>query len=259
MRIKTYQVSLLFFLTMNLQAYQFTEDFNLGVYWSRLPITVVKVAANAAEGDQLDSVLLQAEQEWESVVGVEIWDNSQDHYIGSAPSGNVIRWSDNFGADTGFSPDTTLAVTIRYRIGTFFDRFEIVLNGENESLRSNSGGILYQTMIHELGHVLGIGHAERAPAVMEASLQGYNSLQEDDQDAISAIYDETIFRQDTGFVSALAQEQSDSTNALSCATISLSQGPPGGPKSGPLTLFAGILMTLITLKLINGKEVPIYI
>lgn len=239
-----------YLLTFNGEAYQFTEDFNLGIYWSILPIKVAKVADNAEEGIQLDRILAAAEREWEDVVGVEIWDSSEDHYIGGAPIENVIRWSNNFGADTGFSPDTTLAVTIRYRLGTYFDRFEIILNGENPFLRANSGGILYQTMLHELGHVLGIGHASRAPAVMEASLQGYNELQEDDEDAITAIYNETLNRQETGFVSALAQEEQKQTgNALACGSIDTSGGPGGGLAS----LFLG---ALLASTLLNRKFFP---
>ena len=234
-------------------SYQFTEDFNLGIYWSQLPIRFAKVAANTVEGRQLDSLVSKAEEEWEDVIGVEIWDAAEEHYIGSAPTANVIRWSNNFAAETGFSPDSTLAVTIRYRVGTFFDHFEIILNGENQVLRQNFANMLHQVLLHELGHVLGIGHSERSPAVMEANLRGYNELKDDDSSAASAVYTETIRRQDTGFISPLSTKKENETNALACGTIDMTS-PPSGP--GLFQVMLGFLLSFLLFANSSRQKMP---
>jgi hypothetical protein len=242
-------VTLVLIASNSVMAYQFTDDFNLGIYWADLPIRVTKVATQASEGNLLNDVVARAENEWESVVGLEIWDVESGYTNDTSIARNTIRWSTNFGAETGFSPETTLAVTIRHRRGTYFEYFEIILNSENPLLKSNTNDMLYKTMIHELGHIVGIGHSERSPAVMEPTLIGYSRLQSDDQQAILALHSETQRRQDVGFVSALAKTQDNETNALACGSVNFNEPPKGGP----LQIALGFVLTLVML---GRKNLP---
>lgn len=240
---RTFIVLMVFFIS-EVEAFQFTSDFNAGIYWPSFPIGMEKYAADSNEGTLLSSLLSRAESEWENSVAKEIWSIPSGFQLGVA-SGNSIRWSNNFANETGFNPSTTLAVTVRYRTGTYFSRFEIILNGENQALRANLNNSLYQTILHELGHVLGLDHSNSSGAVMYASLAGVNSLSRDDQEGAVAVLDEALRRQSIGFVSDLAVSNSNEGNALACGSVSFSGSNDGnGPLGGMLTLLFSFLIAV---------------
>ncbi len=229
-------------------AYDFTEDFENGFYWETFPISFQKFVDSSAEGEVLNQLVSAAENEWENAVGVDLWNIADQYVVSSSHSGNHIRWSNDFAQETGYSPVSTLAVTIRHRVGTYFVRTEIILNGENERLRSNQGNLLYQTILHEMGHTLGIDHSEFSSAVMYPSVQGINRLSFDDQDAVVDVVDETRLRQEVGFVSALSTETSGNANALACGSVSLvtDSDSGDGPGSGAATVIMGFLLVIIS-------------
>ena len=230
-------------LVSEAKGYQFTEDFNSGFYWQSLPVGFEKFAADSSDGNLLASLTAQAEQAWENAVGTSLWSSSNGFVQKSGGSGNHIRWSFDFGNETGFDPSSTLAITIRYRSGTYLTRFEIILNGNNSALRANVNNMLYQTILHELGHVLGLDHSSFSNAVMAANLSGANNLHFDDVAGMNAVVDETLHRQATGFVSPLStQNDNGSKNALACGTVDLDQNGPGGGKGFMLSLFLGLVM-----------------
>ncbi len=223
------RLAFLFLFSLNSFAYTFTDDFSNGIYWRSFPINTTVYDGNEQNLAQLETLVGEAASQWEGAVGREIWSLN---FSGNTSSGNLIRWSNNFAEETGFNPQTTLAVTTRYRVGTFFDRFVIILNGENAALRFNSGNILAQTILHELGHVIGLDHSEYSNAVMFASVQGVDALSFDDVDGANAAIDVNLDRVSTGFVSeiARAEESSAAKAPLACGTISfIDQGGKGGP------------------------------
>ena len=246
-------------------AYDFTEDFENGIYWRTFPVSFEKYVDSASEGSVLDSLVASAEGEWEDAVGSDLWTIPDGHHVSSSYTGNVIRWSNNFAAETGYSPISTLAVTVRHRVGTYFSKVEIILNGEIARLRANSNNILYQTILHELGHTIGIDHSEYTSAVMYASLQGVNYLSDDDQDAVVAVVDEAIYRQSTGFVSTLAAgDDSSNGNMLACGSVALISNDDGkGPGSGAATVILGFMLVILLQKFASGfrmtrQKLPIH-
>lgn len=252
MRAFTIRAGLLFLLSLHAYPFNFTSDFNAGIYWSGFPIVAQKFAASQSEGQLLNSLVAQAENAWEDNVGREIWNIPSTFELGS-PTGNTIRWSNSFAAETGFNPSTTLAVTVRYRVGTHFSKFEIILNGENQALRNNVSNILYQTILHELGHVIGLDHSEFSNAIMYASLQGVSNLSNDDVNGANAVIDENLRRQSIGFVSELAREPESSSNALACGSIvDVSNSNP--PSGGFLTITVGFFFTLLAFR--TRKKFP---
>lgn len=248
MKAKAKIVVLGFFLGISSAlAYDFTDDFENGFYWESFPLGFQKFVNTSAEGEVLNQMVTAAENEWEDAVGVDLWNVASEYVVSSSHSGNHIRWSNNFAEETGYSPITTLAVTVRHRVGTYFVRTEIILNGENEKLRSNDGNLLYQTVLHEMGHTLGIDHSEYTSAVMYPSVQGINQLSFDDQDAVVDVVDVTQQRQETSFVSALATETTHNTNALACGSVSLAtdSSDGDGPGSGAATVVMGFLLVVV--------------
>ena len=132
-------VVLIFAIIPCAHAYQFTVDFNNGFYWASLPIGINKFVTDASDGPELAQQVGNSENAWEGSVGRELWSFNSGWIVTSAFSGNYIRWSDNFGAETGYDPNQTLAITIRYTSGTHMTRTEIILNGNMPSLRNNEG------------------------------------------------------------------------------------------------------------------------
>ncbi len=229
------------FVIGEVSAFQFTSDFNAGIYWSSFPIGMINYSEDESEGTLLSSLVTKAEREWEDAVARNVWSIGADFQSGQ-PSGNSIRWSNDFANETGFNPDTTLAVTVRYRSGTFFTQAEIILNGSNQALRANVNNILYQTLLHELGHVVGLDHSSYDDAIMYASLNGNNQLSNDDQEGALALVDESIYRQSVGFISGLAKGESKEGNALACGSVSFLDDK-GGP--GPLAALPTLMITFL--------------
>lgn len=227
---------LLTFKSNQVNAYAFTQDFKNGFYWANFPIVMNKFAPVASDAKLLEDLANQAVEEWENVIGKNIWQMTAVQN-NSNFSGNFIRWSDNFGAETGYDPSRTLAVTIRYNQGTYFQQTVIVLNGSISYLRQNWGGTLKATILHEVGHTLGLDHSEDSRAIMAASLSSTNVLSQDDIDGINAVVNETITRQATGFVSALSPKEE---KVVACGTVE--NLDKGGRGINSLTNFVGSLI-----------------
>lgn len=233
------------FFALNLiskaEAYSFTSDFKNGFYWASFPIKMNKFAAVQSDSAMLESLANSAVAEWENAVGKDIWEMSAVQNT-SSYSGNYIRWSDNFGAETGYDPSRTLAITIRYNQGTFFQSTVIILNGSIGYLRQNYANTLRTTILHEIGHTIGLDHSSDSSAVMAASLGSVQSLQSDDVQGMNALMDETINRQATGYVSPLSSSEKKVAACGTIEDISKSSGGSGGAMANFLgSLIVGMM------------------
>jgi hypothetical protein len=237
------------FLSTDAGAYAFTQDFNKGFYWQSFPIKMSKFVTDANDGAMLEQLTNQAVSDWENVVGKNLWDISTVQ-TSSSFSGNYIKWSDNFGAETGYDPTKTLAITIRYNQGTFFQQTVIILNGNISYLRQNWANSLKTTILHEVGHTLGLDHSS-ANAIMAANLSSFTTLQPDDIQGVNAVVDETLHRQSTGYISPYAATSDKKGLIPACGTvedISSGKGPGGGAGNFVGSLMIGILAIALTKK-----------
>jgi hypothetical protein len=256
--VKKLTTSLAFMVTLlissEVQAYSFTVDYNQGLYWQNFPIPMQVIVANGADGAQLQSFTEDTQQEWEDSIGVVVWDINPSFQVSSNPTGNNVRWSFNFAAETGYDPVNTLAVAVRYNQGTYIVKTEIILNGELIELRNNINGLLYKTLLHEFGHTVGLDHSTNT-AMMQATLNNLSTLQADDVAGFGAVISDTKNRQATGFVGNLGGNGSQSNakeTVAGCGMIEVvnSSGPgSGGPGSGLILSFIlGLVLTRLPTK-----------
>ncbi|MDO9182175.1 MAG: matrixin family metalloprotease [Bacteriovorax sp.] len=239
-------------LSSKVHAYTLTQDFIKGYYWQSFPIQMNKFVTNPSDGAPLEELTNQAVEDWEGASGKNLW-NFTAVQTSSANSGNYIRWSDNFGAETGYDPTKTLAITIRYNQGTYFQQTVIILNGSLSYLRQNWGNSLKTTILHEIGHTLGLDHST-ANAIMAASLSSLSTLQPDDIQGVNAVVDETLRRQATGYVSPYSTTTSEKSGLLpACGTVE-DIGNGKGPKNGPGNFIGSLLIGFLGIALANTRK-----
>lgn len=222
-------------------SYSFTTDFTRGFYWASYPITIEMVNTDFQGKEDFASHLSQAVNDWESAVGKELF-TIPSQYVDSS-AGNFIRWSDNFGEETGFDPFSTLAVTTRYSSGTYIVKTEIILNGAMQSLVNNHNQSLFKTILHELGHVINLNHSD-VDAIMLPHIGTIDQLTADDIDGANDVVDQTLYRQSIGYRSPLLSDQEES-NALGSGCGSIDLNSSGGGSGGQfLSLLLGLLLAL---------------
>ncbi len=227
------------------KAYTFTQDYQRGSYWATLPLAMTRFAVDQSDGQLLQTIVDEAVTEWESATGKNIWSISPVQNS-SSYSGNYIRWSYNFAEETGYDATRTLALTIRYNSGTHFDQVVMIINAQIGYLRQNFGGALKKTILHELGHTVGLDHSDQV-AMMAASISAISTLQDDDIRGMNAILDDTSFKQQTGYVSPYAVAESSEKNKLAaCGTVE-DIGSGGG--DGSLRFIQSLMIGLMVVVL----------
>lgn len=240
---KLFIATLSFLSVTSAQAWNATQDFNQGFYWASLPVSMKVIDTDSNRLNLIKRLTDESVQIWQNVVVGQLWTMSAQQ-VASA-GGNIIRWSNNFSAETGLDASSILAVTIRYTGGPYIARSEIIVNGNN--IINQSEANLKTVLLHELGHTLGLDHSEYGNAVMAANLVlGYSGLHSDDRQGISAIVGETQRRQAIGYVSPLSQsEDTQSSSPLNCGTVDMSGGAGGGGGNTIVSLGIGLLLALI--------------
>ncbi len=230
------------FFSTKAYAYNFTQDYLRGYYWAKFPIQMTPYASNDSDAQNLRTFINSAVSSWENVVGKNIWEISNVERSTNY-QGNFIRWSEDFGGETGYDPSSTLAITIRYNKGTYFERVVIILNGSNPYLRQNYASYLQKTLLHEFGHTIGIDHSDDMSAIMYRSLSNIYSLNYDDVQAANEAVDSMVNKQATGYVSPYSTSEEKVAACGSVVDIS-GKGPGGGNGSFVFSLLLGVVLAL---------------
>lgn len=231
------KIILCLLITTPAWGYKLTTDFVNGFYWQKLPISITVVETDATLKSKLEYLSRMAVQDWENNTGLNLWDTT------NSGTSNIIRWSKNFAAETRMDPASVLAVAIRYTNGPYFAKTEIIINGNH--IYNQQNNYLLTTITHELGHTMGLDHSNEMEAIMAPSLQmNSNGVKRDDVIGMEDAVQETIHRQETGYVSPLAYDTEEKESSpLSCGTVAVSS--TASPLSGLISLGAGILIGFV--------------
>ena len=191
-------------LTSNVYAYTLNGVAETGARWKSFPINMKLNPTNAGISDaEVQRVITSAMNKWNTGTGKDILDISAVDYSVTAATGmdkdgvNSITFSANFREDSnGFDPDVTVAVGGQYGDGdTMTDAF-IVFNSESVAWATDKetspNRLIYHDdletiALHELGHVIGLGHTTVAGAAMNPSrtTKTLRTLSTDDTDGAS--------------------------------------------------------------------------
>ena len=230
-------------------AYSFTTDFSMGFYWQSFPIGMTMFTTDVSDGVVLANAVLDAQEQWEDAVGQMIWSIPADPVVSKSYYGNTVRWATDFAAETGYDPTYTLALTIRHQVGTYIVRSEIIINSSYSGLNPDgylNQSLLRKVILHEMGHTFGLGHTDQ-PGIMQPYVGSYSSLYSDDIKGAQEVIKETVWRQETGYVSPYAYQEDDNIFSA-CATV-------GGDSDNFTFLLSVItgLLAIVLIRRVGGK------
>jgi len=239
-------------LTSSVSAYTLNTVAESGARWRSFPVSMKLNPTNSGLTDaEVQRVISSAMGKWNTGTAIDMLDvSSVDHSVTSATGMNMdgvnsITFSKSFREDSnGFDPDVTVAVGGQYGDGdTMVDAF-IIFNAEsvvwstdkvNNANRSISYGDDLETIaLHELGHVLGLGHTTVSGAVMNATRTS-KTVRELSQDDIEG----GQYLANSGASGSGNSSSSNASKTAGCGSISNNTGNSGSNIGG-----MGLMMLL---------------
>lgn len=252
-----------FVATNALYAFQLNNVAKNGARWRSYPVSM---SLNTTDSGLADKAVLTAIQDqmskWNDAVGFEVLEVSGMDKTPAANTMdvdgmNMIAFSTNFRTDSnGFDPRSAVAIAGQYGDGYAMTDAFLLFNSEYVAWDTDTATSISKRTyrdhlptiaLHELGHVLGLGHSDNTSAVMAATRQTkiMDTLTNDDIAGgkyITGVSSAT----ETGAGQSTTDNTSGSGMSGGCGTItSNSGGSNGGNISGNAAIMLLPMLALL--------------
>lgn len=262
---KTFILGLVLAISSSTYGYTLNKVAETGARWKSFPINIKLNPRNSGLPEaEVQRVITRAMGSWNTGVSKDILAVSSMDYSVSASEGmnmdgvNSITFSSNFREDSnGFDPDVTVAIGGQYGDGNEMVDAFIIFNAESvawstDKINNSNKGFysddLETIALHELGHVLGLGHSEVNYAAM-ASNRTTRTLRDLDQDDIDGA--KYLINSANGYAKGSGNGySSDASGSAGCGTIDNNSGNNGNNIGG----MAAMMLLPVTLLVFARKR-----
>jgi len=182
-----FAVSLSLVISSNAFSYRLNKVAEAGARWQSFPVAMkINPTNSGLSAEEIMRVLNLSMDKWNAGTEVNILSGTLDYNAQAAAAMdvdgvNIIAFSANFREDSnGFDPKSAVAIGGQYGNGSAMSDAFIIFNAEvvgwntdtsKSAVEKSYSDDLQTIMMHESGHVLGLGHSDLTTAAMSASRQ----------------------------------------------------------------------------------------